>query len=89
MAARDLDEVVSREDVHKRDERDDRGDAPGELRDEAEVAAAQQVDPDQDHSNRMQDAEKDLNQFLHGGSRSRGGLVRLPGWLPDTQQGGA
>jgi hypothetical protein len=77
MAPLVLYEVVSREDIHEWDERDDRGNPPSELGNEAEVAAAQQVDPDQDHGNRMEDAKNELNEFLHGGSRSRGGLVRL------------
>ncbi len=60
-----LQEVVAREHVEKRHERHDRGDRPGNPGDEAEVAAEQQVDPDQNHSDRVQDAEDQLENFLH------------------------
>jgi hypothetical protein len=52
-----LDEVVASEHVHERDERDDRGDCPGELGDQSDVAAEQQVDPDQHNRDWVQDAD--------------------------------
>jgi hypothetical protein len=61
-----LDEVVAGQDVDEGNERHDRRDGPRELGDETEVAPPKdQVDPDQHHGNGVQDAEDDLDQFLH------------------------
>src|SRR5271166_2350074 len=70
-----LDEVVAREDVEEGDQRHDREDRPAQLGDEADVVAEEQVDPDQDDRNRVQDAEDQLEQFLHG-SRFRSRWAR-------------
>ena len=58
--------VVTSEDVQERDEWDDHGDAPREPRYEPDVAAAEdQVDPDQHDRDRVENAEQELDQFLH------------------------
>jgi hypothetical protein len=67
----ELDEVVAGEDVDERDEWNYRGDRPGELRDQAKVAAKEEIDQDQDDRDRMQDAQQKFQEFLHGDSYSQ------------------
>jgi hypothetical protein len=64
----ELDEVVAGEDVDEGDERNDRGDRPGELCDQAEIAADHEVDPDQNDGDRVQDAQQKFQDFFHGDS---------------------
>jgi hypothetical protein len=67
-SVRALDEVVACEDVHEGNEWNYRGDRPSEFRDQAEIAAEHEIDPDQHNSDRMQDAQQKLHDFLHGDS---------------------
>jgi hypothetical protein len=67
-SVRALDEVVACEDVHEGNEWNYRGDRPSEFRDQAEIAAEHEIDPDQHDRDRMQDAQQKLNDFLHGDS---------------------
>ena len=53
-----LQKVVAGEHVHERYEGHDRRDPPGQLCDQPEVAPKHQVDPDQHHRYRMQDAQQ-------------------------------
>lgn len=64
-----LDEVVASQHVQKWHERDEHRNTPSEPGDEAHAPTAEdQVDPDQHHGDRMQDAKEELKQLLHEGS---------------------
>jgi hypothetical protein len=58
-------EVAAREYVEERHERDQGKHRPRHLRQGADIAASRQVDPDQDHGDRMQEADQELKNLLH------------------------
>jgi aryl-alcohol dehydrogenase-like predicted oxidoreductase len=63
---RGLPEVAGGEHINKRHKRDDHEDAPCDLGAGAHIASGRQVYPDEDDGERMDEAEQNLDQLLHG-----------------------
>jgi hypothetical protein len=61
-----LPEVAAGEHVDEGHQRDKPENGPGQLRAAANVVAGGQVDPHQDHGDRMEEAEQELDNLLHG-----------------------
>jgi hypothetical protein len=70
-------QLATREYVEKRHQRDQTEHGPCQLRAPADIPAGGQVNPHQDHGNRMEEADQEFEDLLH--------RLNLPGplWVPD------
>jgi excinuclease UvrABC ATPase subunit len=74
-----LEELAPGQHVNEGHERDNSEDSPGQLLEAGQVGASQQVDPHQDHRDRVQYAENEFNKDLHCASRPSLTSGLLPG----------
>src|SRR5690348_12227817 len=59
-------QVATGQHVQERHEGHDRTHRPGELAEAAQIAPTEQIDPDQDHRQRVDEAQQKLDDLLHG-----------------------
>src|SRR5581483_8641889 len=71
-------EVAPGQDVQEGHERDQPEDGPRELADGGQVCAGQQVDPHEHYRQRVDNAEQEFYQLLHGTSRTGLDGLSLP-----------